>query len=114
MVRSISFGIASAAVLLWLTFFAGPGAVEFATLAVAAVALWWFATVETTRLVDERNRPQLLLFGLATVACALLVSAAAIMASAITFLILGIGLGAMVTGFVRAIRHGMNAAPTEE
>jgi hypothetical protein len=100
--------------LLWLTFFAGPGTVEFATLAAAGVSLWWFATVDPVRLVDEGSRPQLLLFGLAALGCALLVTAAALLASATTFLILAVGVAAIVTGFVRAVRHGVNRPPIEE
>lgn len=114
MVRSIAFGLVSTVVLLWLTFFAGPGTVEFATLAAAFVALWWFATVETRRLVDERNRPQMMLFGLSVLGCALLVTAAALISSATTFLMLGVGVAAIVTGLVRAIRHGLDATPVEE
>lgn len=114
MVRSLAFGVISAVVLLWLTFFAGPGTVEFATLAATAVSLWWFATVDPVRLVDESGKPQLLLFGLAILGCALLVTAAALLASATTFLILALGIGAIVTGFTRAVRHSLQSPPTEE
>lgn len=114
MLRALAFGVASAAVLLWLTFFAGPGSVEFATLAAAVVALWWFATVDPVRLVDEANRPQALLFGLAALACSLLVTAASLISSATTFLILGVGIAALVTGFVRALRHTLSSPPMEE
>ncbi|HEX2152768.1 MAG TPA: hypothetical protein VHL52_02200 [Acidimicrobiia bacterium] len=109
MARSLAFGVTVAAALLWLTFFAGPGSVEFATLAVTAVALWWFATVDPGRLVDERGRPQGMLFVLSVVGCALLVTAAALIATTTTFLILAVGLAAIVTGLVRAVRHGMAA-----
>lgn len=109
MLRALAFGIISAAVLLWLTFFAGPGTVEFATLVAAGVALWWFATVDPARLVDEANRPQLLLFALAAVGLALLVTGAALISSATTFLMLGTGLAAIIIGFVRAVRHGLGA-----
>lgn len=114
MLRAVGFGVACAAALLWLTFFAGPGSVEFATLAATAVALWWFATVDPARLIDETNRrPQLLLFGLAMLGLALLVTGAALISSATTFLILAVGTAAIVTGFVRAVRHGL-LPPTEE
>jgi hypothetical protein len=112
--KALAFGAISAAVLLWLTFFAGPEAVEIATLAATGVALWWFATVDPTRLVDESNRPQALLFGLAVLGCALLVTGAALLASATTFLILGVGVAAIVTGFSRAIRHSLGSPPMEE
>jgi hypothetical protein len=95
------------AFLLWLTFFSGPGAVEVATLGATVVSLVWFATVDSSRLVDETGRPQALLFVLGMIGLALLVTAAAFLSSAITFLILFVGLAALVTGLVRAIRYGM-------
>lgn len=93
--------------LLWLTFFSAPGAVEVTTLGVTALSLVWFATVQPHRLVDESGRPQLMLFGLATMALALLVTAATFLSSATTFLILLVGIAAIVTGLTRAIRYGM-------
>lgn len=111
MLKALAFGIASAVFLLWLTFFAGPGMVEAATLAVAGVAWWWFATVDAARLVDESHRPQIVLFGLAVLGLALLVTGAALISSATTFLILGVGIAAIVTGFVRAIRHTLEPPP---
>lgn len=95
------------AFLLWLTFFSGPGAVEVATLGATVVSLVWFATVDSARLVDESGRPQVLLFALGAIGLALLVTAATFLSSAITFLILLIGAAALVTGLVRAIRHGL-------
>lgn len=112
--RALAFGMTCAGALLWLTFFAGPGMVEGATLAAAAFALWWFATVEAGRLVDEAGRPQVVLFGLAAVGCGVLVTAAALLASATTFLILAVGVAAIVTGFARAVRHGLASPPLEE
>lgn len=111
--RSLAFGIGSAAILIWLTFFAAAGAVEVATLAAAVVALWWFATVHPGRLTDEAGRPQLMLFGLAFLGCALLVTAAALISSATTFLILGVGAAAVVVGLVRAVRHGIQPPPEQ-
>lgn len=115
MVRTIAFGVISGAVILWLAFFAeGPGSVEVATLAAAAVALIWFATVDPTRLVGDSRRPQPMLFFLALVGLALLVTAAALIASTLTFLILGVGLIAVSVGFGRAVRHGIAPPPKEE
>jgi hypothetical protein len=113
MVRDLAFGLISVAVLMWLMFFAGPGTGEVATLAAAAVALVWFATVDPSRLVDERGRPQAMLFGLAGLAGGLLLTAATLFSSSTTFLTLGAGVTAFVTGLVRAVRHGLNDA-TEE
>lgn len=113
MVRELAFGLISVAVLLWLMFFPGPGTVEVATLVAAVVALIWFATVDPARLVDEAGRPIFMLFGLATLGAGLLVTAAAVLSSGTTFLILAVGLGALATGVVRAVRHGISQ-PTEE
>ena len=106
MVRDMAFGLGSVVVVLWLTFFAGPGSVEVATLTAAVVALIWFATVDPARLVDERRRPHVMLFGLAMLGGALLLTAASILASGTTFLTLGVGAAALVTGLVRAVRYG--------
>lgn len=105
--RDLAFGLSAVAAVLWLTFFASWGAVELATLAAAVVALIWFATVETSILVDERGRPQPLLFGLALVAAALLVTAATFISTTTSLLTLGVGTAAIVTGLVRAIRHSI-------
>lgn len=113
MVRDLAFGLVSVAVVMWLMFFAGPGTVEVATLAAAVAALVWFATVEPSRLVDERGRPQAMLFGLAGLAGGLLLTAATLFSSSTTLLTLGAGVTAFVTGLVRALRHGLDEA-TEE
>lgn len=113
MVRDLAFGLISVAVVMWLTFFAGPGTVEVATLAATVAALVWFGTVEPSRLVDDRGRPQGMLFGLAALAGGLLLTAAILLSSSTTLLTLGAGVTALVTGLVRALRHGLNEA-TEE
>lgn len=113
MVRDLAFGMIAAAVALWLTFFAGSGTVEVATLAATIVAFVWFATVESARLVDENGRPQLMLFGLAFLAGALLVTAATFLSTTTTLLTLAVGALAIITGLVRAIRHSI-VGPTEE
>jgi len=105
--------VGTAAVLIWLTFFATPGAVELATLVAVGVALWWFATVDPVRLVDEAGRPHLVLFTLAIVGTALLVTAAALISSATTLLMLGLGIAAIVVGLVRAIRYRLERPASE-
>lgn len=114
MVRSVGFGVASAAILIWLTFFATAGAVELATLVAVGVSFWWFATVDPSRLVDEAGRPHVMLFALAAVGTALLVTAAALISSATTLLMLGLGIGAIVVGMTRTIRHGLDRPAPEE
>ena len=114
MARSLVFGITASAVLIWLTFFANPGSVHLATLAAIGVSLWWFATVDPVRLVDEGRRPPLMLFTLAAIGCALLVTAAARLSSGATFLMLALGVTAIVVGIVRAIRYGLQNPPVRE
>lgn len=92
-------------------FFAGPGTVEVATLATTAVTLVWFATVDPRRLVDDGHRPHIMLFTLAFVGGALLVTGAAVLSSGTTFLTLALGTAAIVTGLVRSIRFGMEHPP---
>lgn len=113
MVRDLAFGLVSVFALLWMMFFAGPGTVEVATLAAAVAALIWFATTDPTRLVDQAGRPHPILFGLALLGIGLLVTAAAIFASSTTFLTLVVGMTALITGVVRAVRRGL-ARPMEE
>lgn len=113
-IRDVGFGVAVVATVLWMTFFATPGAVEVATLTTAAVALVWFATVDVERLVDTRRRPQLVLFALAVLATALLVTASAVISSGTIFLTLAVGTVALGVGLTRAIRHGMTPPVPEE
>lgn len=105
--------IASLAIL-WLMFFAGPGTVEVATLVAAVVSLIWFATVDARRLVDDRGRPNPMLFGLAFLGGALLVTAAALISTGISFLTLAAGAAALVTGLARALRWGITPQSTGE
>lgn len=107
LVRDLAFGLISVAALVWLTFFAGPGMVEVATLAAAVVALIWFASVDPSRLVDEQGRPHIMLFGLSVLAGGLLVTAATFISTTTTLLTLAVGAAAIVTGLVRAIRDGL-------
>lgn len=114
MTRHLAFGLAATAVILWLTFFSGPGTVEVATLGATVVALAWFATVDPERLVDHDGRPHVVLFGLALVGGALLTSAASLLSSSTLLLTFALGTAAFVTGVVRAVRHGMTRPVPEE
>ena len=109
MLRSLAFGVTASVVLLWLMFFAGPGTVEVATLAAAVATLVWFATVDTRRLVDQTGRPQLLMFLLALLGIALLVTAATFISSGTSFVTLAVGTAALVTGVTRAVRRTMHS-----
>lgn len=92
-------------------FFAGPGTVEVATLLAAVVSLIWFTTVDVRRLVDGRGRPNPMLFGLALLGGALLVTAAALISTGISFLTLAVGAAALVTGLTRALRWRITPEP---
>lgn len=105
--RDLAFGIGSAAVVLWLTFFASPGAVVAATLVASVVVLIWFATVETGRLCDARGRPHLMLFGLTALGGTLVITAAVFIATPTVFLVGTVVICATVVGFVRALRASM-------
>ncbi|MFP5333235.1 MAG: hypothetical protein ACLGHX_12865 [Acidimicrobiia bacterium] len=105
--RELTFGIVTAAAVLWLTFFATPGTVVVATLAVAVAALIWFSTVETARLRDDTGRPHLMLFGLTLVAGALVITAAVFISTPTVFLVGLVVICAAVVGLVRAVRAAM-------
>lgn len=107
MAKELITGIGACAVILWLTFFASPGAVQVATLVVAVAALIWFATVETGRLRDRHGRPHAMIFGLGAVAAALAITAAVFIATPTVFLVGGVILAGTVTGVVRAVRAAM-------
>jgi hypothetical protein len=113
-VRDVAFGLVVAASVMWLTFFGGPGTVEVATLAAAGVTLIWFTTCDPSRLVDDERRPHILLFGLAIMGVALLVTGAAVLSSGTTFLTLAVGGIGVAVGLARAIRHGIDTPVPEE
>ena len=101
------FGIGAAFTVLWLTFFASPGAVVVATLVASVVVLIWFATVETERLQEDNGRPHPVLFGLTLLAGALVVTAAVFISTPTVFLVGIVVIAAAVVGLVRALRAAM-------
>lgn len=103
--RDMAFGIAVAAFLLWITFFATAGFVEIATLGVAVAMFIWFATVERDRLVDGRRMPHVMLFALAVLAGALVLTSALVFATGTMFLVAALTAGAIVVGLARALSH---------
>ncbi len=105
-VRDLAFGITAAAVLIGLAFFASFGLVEAATLAATVIVLIWVATVDAARLVDERGRPAIMLFGLGAVGVALIFTAATLISTVTEYLALAVAVSAYVVGLVRAIRFG--------
>lgn len=105
-VRDLAFGITVAAALIGLAFFATFGVVEAATLAATVIVLIWVATVDAARLVDERGRPALMLFGLGAVGVALIFTAATLISTVTEYLALAVAVSAYIVGMVRAIRVG--------
>ena len=101
------FGIGAAFVVLWLTFFASPGAVILATLVASVVVLIWFSTVETERLRGVDGRPHPMLFGLTFLGGALVVTAAVFISTPTVFLVGAVVITAATVGLVRALRAAM-------
>ena len=106
--KTILFGVAVCAGLLYMFFFATAGSVQVVVLAVTVAMLLWFGSTNTVRLVNSSGRPHWRLFLLATVALALLISAMVALSSGTMLLTLTIGLIALAVGMVRAIRHGFD------
>lgn len=107
--RGLGLGVATCAGLIWTFLFATAGTLEVVTLLVTVALLVWFGTVDPLRLVDDTRRPLGRLFLLAGLGLALLTSALVALGSATMLLTLTIGLSALITGAVRAVRVGMTA-----
>ncbi len=105
--RDVLFGVAASGLILWVTFSASAGTLQVLTLVATVVAMIWIATVEAERLVDGRGRPNWLLFLLAGVGLAILVTGAVFLGGATILLVLLLGSATFVVGIVRAVRHGM-------
>jgi uncharacterized membrane protein len=104
-VRELASGIAMIAFLLWLTFFGTEGFVELATLAAAVVMLIWFSTVEPTRLMDGPRQPSVMLFLLASMGFAVVLTAALIIATGTLLFVALLTLISIGVGFARAVGH---------
>lgn len=104
--RDAGWPVAIAAGAIWLTFFGSAGAVQVATLVAAVVSLIWFASVDPARLVGPSGRPHGMVFGLAAVGVALVVTAAVLLQTATLFLVGLVVAVAGTVGAVRAIRFG--------
>lgn len=105
-VRDLSAGVASIAFILWITFFSTAGFVEVAMLGVAVGLLIWFATVEPPRLLDSPHRPSVMLFFLAALGLAVMLTGALILATATMLFATAIGVVAVGVGLARALTHG--------
>lgn len=112
--KELASGIGMVAFILWITFFSTAGFVEIATLAVAVAMLIWFATVEPERLMDGPRRPSSMLFLLASLACAVVLTATLIFGTATMFLVTILTFGAVVVGLVRALGHRYRQKPEVE
>ena len=105
-VRDLSAGVASIAFILWITFFSTAGFVEVTMLGMAVALLIWFATVEPSRLLDSPKRPSAMLFFLATLGLAVMLTGALILATATMLFATALGVIAVVIGLARALTHG--------
>ena len=104
-VRELASGIAMIAFLLWLTFFGTEGFVELATLAAAVVMLIWFATVDPRRLMDSPRQPSFMLFLLAMMGFAVVLTAALIIGTGTLLFVALLTLVSIGVGFARAVGH---------
>jgi hypothetical protein len=107
-VKTVLFGLTVCAGLLYMFFFATAGSVQVVVLAVTVGMLLWFGSANPARLVDSDKRPHWRLFLLSAVGLALLVSSMLVFSSGTMLLTLAIGLVAITTGLVRAIRYGFD------
>lgn len=112
--KELAAGIGMLAFILWITFFSTAGFVEIATLALAVAMLIWFATVEPRRLMDGPRRPSSMLFLLAGLASAVVLTATLIFGTATMLLVALITLSAVVVGLVRALGHRYRQKPEVE
>ena len=103
--RELASGIAMIGFLLWLTFFGTEGFVELATLAAAVVMLIWFATVEPIRLMDSPRQPSVMLFLLALLGFAVVLTAALIIGTGTLLFVALLTLVSIGVGFARAVGH---------
>jgi len=113
-VKELASGIGIVAFILWITFFGTPGFVEIATLAVAVAMLIWFATVEPQRLTSGSSAPNSMLFLLAGLASAIVLTAALVFGTATMFLVTLLTFSAVIVGFVRALGHRYRQTPETE
>ena len=91
--------------LLWLTFFGTEGFVELATLAAAVVMLIWFSTVEPGRLMDSPRQPSVMLFLLAVMGFAVVLTAALILQTGTLLFVALLTMVSIGIGFARAVGH---------
>jgi uncharacterized membrane protein len=91
--------------LLWLTFFGTEGFVELATLAAAVVMLIWFATVEPGRLMDGPRQPSVMLFLLAIMGFAVVLTAALILGTGTLLFVALLTLVSIGVGLFRAVGY---------
>ncbi len=105
-VRDLAIGLGSAAIILWLFVFGTVAAVEVFTLAAVVGTLIWISTTDVRILRDPGSgHASPMIFGLATVAMALLVTALVFIGSLISYLAAALGITAVVVGLVRVYRR---------
>ena len=105
-VRDLAIGISVAMGALSLVFFGTFGLVETVTLTLTVVILIWISTTDVRRLVDERGRPALMLFGLGALGVSLIFTSAVLISTVTEYLALAVASVAWCVGLFRAVRFG--------
>jgi hypothetical protein len=106
-VRDLAIGISVALGALGLVFFGTVGLVDSIILTLTVVILIWISTTDVRRLVDERGRPALMLFGLGALGVALIFTSAVLISSVTEYVALAVGSVAWCVGLFRAFRFGL-------
>jgi len=106
--KTIGFGLAVCAGLLYMFLFATAGSLQIVVLCGTIAMLLWFGTIDPERLVDAHRRPHWRLFLLAGLGLTLLISGMLALTSGTMLLTLAVGLIAIAIGLVRAIRFGVS------
>ena len=113
-VRDLAIGIGTGLGTIGLVFFGTAAAVEFATLVLTVGMLIWFATVPASRLATGPGRPAPMLFGLAVLGTALMLTAAIFLATLTVYAAAMVAAAALAVGLTRALGHRTDPVGREE
>jgi hypothetical protein len=102
-VRDLAIGIGAGMGSIALVFFGSAAAVEIATLVATVATAIWFSTTSVDRLVVAPGRPSLMLFGLAGMGVALVVTAAIFLSSLTVYLATVVAVVGVAVGLARGI-----------
>ena len=108
-VRDLAIGIGAGLGAIGLVFFGSVAAVEIATLVATVATAIWFSTTSVERLVVGPGKPSLMLFGLASMGVALVVTAAIFLSSLTVYLAAVVAVAGVAMGLARGL--GRPASP---